>query len=180
MASKCGFYARDSLTCRSCPKKTDCQTILDQVGDISDILQRHDRIMQDAVSTPISSQKPKENACEARTVLSSEKRTDEILKKLSHPLKRIASVLLKAGSLRREALDISKLSGSTRFVTQSIVRSLPGSFETILKTVVRDSRVDSAHVRTVAVSTLALHKIFETFEVVVLEGSIYIKKDSKE
>ena len=175
MASKCDFYSRDSLKCQSCPEKTECQKILDHVGDISDILKRHDLIMKDAVYTPIYSQKPVENSSEQRTVSSVEKTTEEIIATLAVPLQKIAIVLVKAGALRRKALDMTKLAGSTLLVTQSIMKSLPGSFETILKTVVREGKVDSAYVRTVAMNTLAILKIFEAFEVVMLEGSIYKK-----
>ena len=132
--------------------------------------------MKDAVYTPIYSQKPVENSSEQRTVSSVEKTTEEIIATLAVPLQKIAIVLVKAGALRRKALDMTKLAGSTLLVTQSIMKSLPGSFETILKTVVLEGKVDSAHVRTVAMNTLAILKIFEAFEVVMLEGSIY-KKD---
>lgn len=149
--------------------------MLDHVVDISDILKRHDLIMKDAVYTSVSLQKPVENSSEQRTVSFVEKNEEDIIATLSIPLKRIAIVLLKAGALRQKALDLTKMSGSTLLVTQSIMKSLPGSFETILKTVVLEGRVDSAHVRTVAMNTLAILKIFEAFEVVVLEGSIYRK-----
>ena len=154
MANKCDFYSRDSLTCQSCPEKTECQKILDHVVDISDILKRHDLIMKDAVYTSVSSQKPVENSSEQITVSFVEKNEEDIIATLSIPLKRIAIVLLKAGALRQKALDLTKMSGSTLLVTQSIMKSLPGSFETILKTVVLEGKVDSAHVRVVAMNTL--------------------------
>lgn len=177
MANKCDFYSRDSVICQSCPDKAECQKILDSVGDVSDILKRHDSIMKNATYKPIPIQKPVESSSEMRTVSSVEKTNEEIIATLSVPLQKIAIVLVKAGALRRKALDMTKMAGSTLMITQSIMKTLPASFESILKTVVREGKVEVANVKTVAVNTLAILKIFEAFEVVMLEGAIYKKKD---
>lgn len=176
MANKCDFYSRDSLTCQSCADKTECQKMLDSFGDVSDILKRHDSIMKNATYTPIPIQKPVEMSGEMRTNSSVEKTNEDIIATLSVPLQKIAMILVKAGALRRKALDMTKMAGSTLMITQSIMKTLPASFDSILKTVVREGKVEVVNVKTVAVNTLAILKIFEAFEVVMLEGSIY-KKD---